>query len=242
MAKYRALIVGVATTTWGDDLVPLDGVLTDVRNMSDVLDGFTKTVLNTPETTTAERVRGELIDLVASTEDGDLSVIYLAGHGYRTPDSSGDELDGLDECFVCSDGPIVDDWFHETLWPMGHDGARFVVVLDACHSLSAAMHVTFLDPTQIRTIDERYWRLYFAACHDELEALDGNPTDGGVFTSLLVNQIRLREATPPSYRELFKGVIGAASQRRGVPEPKYSSRGPSDALLDAPAFAVGAGQ
>ena len=40
----------------------------------------------------------------------------------------------LDETFVCADRALRDDWFRDGLWPLVRAGARFVVVVDACHS------------------------------------------------------------------------------------------------------------
>jgi hypothetical protein len=78
-----------------------------------------------------------LMELVKETHDGDLSVIYFSGHGWAVPDSNGGDEDGKDECLVFANGPLRDDWGLFQLWPKANKGARFIVVLEACHSLSA---------------------------------------------------------------------------------------------------------
>ncbi len=73
--------------------------------------GFTAiTTLDTAETTTLAAVRAGLSSFMAGLVKGDRWAIIRTGHGYRLPDTSGDEPVDYDECLACSDlGMLVDD-------------------------------------------------------------------------------------------------------------------------------------
>ncbi len=87
-----------------------------------------------------------LEDLAAASHDGDLAVVYLAGHGTQIPDQNGDEPDGLDECFLPADlaswdpkakrlpGALLDDDLGPLIAAIRKNGARVWLVVDACYS------------------------------------------------------------------------------------------------------------
>lgn len=73
--------------------------------------GFTSIVtLSTSEATTLAAIRPQLQAFMSGMVKGDRWTIIRTGHGYRLPDTNGDEPDGYDECLACSDlGMLVDD-------------------------------------------------------------------------------------------------------------------------------------
>lgn len=74
-------------------------------------------------------------DVVALMKPGDQLYFHFSGHGGQVYDTSGDEVDGLDECiFACNLDKIVDDDLKKHLVDSLPAGSRLVAVLDCCHS------------------------------------------------------------------------------------------------------------
>lgn len=71
--------------------------------------------------------------LARTTAPGDLAVIHYSGHGGQVPDSSGDELDNLDETWCLFDGQFLDDELQACL-ALFPAGSNVVVLSDSCHS------------------------------------------------------------------------------------------------------------
>jgi hypothetical protein len=238
--------VGVGSTEFGGGAFPkLDGVPHDVKSVAAMLSdrGFDVSVPNTASELTAEGVGKALVELIDQSVRDDLSVIYLTGHGYRYPDSPGDEADGWDEAFVCGDRPIPDDWFRDQLWPRVKSGAKIVVIVDACHSESIS--IGFAPPPLLPTPMTKvvppsgYYRLVLAACRDQETALERGAFDGGggVVTTQMLETLG---STDVSYRELWTQVatnVAFNYQGQSIGKPRYVSLGPDDDLLDRVAFA-----
>lgn len=243
-AQARALVVGVPETAYRGNLFPrLRGVGRDVAAVSSMLAarGFR---VSTPSgaALSAGAVANALVEVVDATRSGDLTVIYLTGHGFQVPDTSMDEPDGdrWDEAFVCADRPILDDWFHDQLWPRARPGSQIVTIVDACHSDSIMRYIEApppAPPIPITIVPDGPYRLTLSACRDEETTLDLGPGDdgGGVVTKAMLARLRL--ATSP-YRALWCRVAEDVhpDPRRGIGVPQYSYLGPSDDLLDAAAF------
>lgn len=225
---------------------PLAGVATDVRSMRSLLAGagFEVTVARGAENLTSTGVKASLLRLVDETGPGDLAIIYLTGHGYRYPDTSGDEVDGWDEAFVCADGPIPDDWFRAKLWPHTKPGARIVAVVDACHSASAVLGLRPGDipeptlATNPAPVPGSY-RLVLAACRDYETTVALGPSDGGGGVVTTVMREVLASNSLVSYRDLWREVAERVRDRyhnRRIGQPRIDSLGPDDGLLDSIAF------
>jgi hypothetical protein len=247
----RALVLGVATTTFGAGLFPdLPGAAQDVGRVADLIRkrGFDVQAMGTNASPSKGDVMTALTRIVTETPDDGVAVIYLAGHGYRTPDDSGDEIDGWDETFVCGDGALRDDWFRDALWPRATPGARFVVVVDACHSDSMTLGLAADDipppplqrppPQHARS----FYRLVLAACRDaettqEVVGCDGG---GGIVTREMLEVV---DETPQVPYALLWELVGrrlTARYRDHFPqEPHLSYDGPDDSLLQSPAFTPG---
>ena len=242
-ARSRALLVGVPKTTWLDgQLAELPGVEVDVQRMADFLsrEGFDATVVCDPVQPTADRVRSELAKIVDATEAGDLSVIYLSGHGYRIPDEDGVEIDTWDEVFVCADGPIVDDWFRDRLWNTSQPASSMVVVVDACHSATSVLEA-FPDLRRdhspiVRAVrSTANYRLVLSACADEEVSLQQSPTVGSVVTNEMLGL--LAEQRGRSYRELWTTLADLVPARfSAAGRPQLDTFGPDDRLVDSVAF------
>ena len=239
-AKARAVVIGVAETQFAARLFPrLPGVPADVRHVSELLKqrGFDVLAPTTSSQLTAGAIQDALVRLIKATEKGELAVIYFSGHGYQYSDLGKDETDFLDEAFVCSDQPLPDDWFRDSLWPKVNDGARVVAVADACHSYTIfrgimappAVDVPATRPPETRT----YYRLLLSAAGDAEVARDLSEEEGGLVTAAFLNFLERNPSI--SYRDLWSQVATSV-QDTSVGIPRLDSLGPDDLLLDANAF------
>jgi hypothetical protein len=140
---HRALLVGI--NDYPDVRMQLEGCVNDVYLMSEVLQEHRfdaaniRIVLN--DRATAEALRERLRWLLEDCgDDGCLRLFYYSGHGAQISSYGyGESVDGLDECLVPWDfdwslpRSVTDDWFHE-LYCQLPPTARFLTVLDCCHS------------------------------------------------------------------------------------------------------------
>jgi len=138
----RALLVGI--NDYPNPANRLEGCVNDVFRVSATLQesGFgpeaIRTVLN--ERATAATILDRLQWLLDGVKDGDERVFYYSGHGAQIPAyGEGDEVDHQDECLVAHDfdwardTAVTDDQFYDLYSQLPY-GARFIAVLDCCHS------------------------------------------------------------------------------------------------------------
>jgi hypothetical protein len=138
----RALLVGI--NDYPDPASRLEGCVNDVFRVSATLQesGFRpediRAVLN--ERATASTILDRLHWLLDGVKDGDERVFYYSGHGAQIPAyGEGDAVDHQDECLVPYDfnwareHAVTDDQFYDLYSQLPY-GARFVAVLDCCHS------------------------------------------------------------------------------------------------------------
>jgi hypothetical protein len=243
MMASRALVLGVPRTTFGRGIFPeLAGVYADVSSMTKVLKArdWLVEAPNAPADLTVKSVTQKLQEAVDSTRAGETTVIYLSGHGYRYPDRNGDEVDGWDESFVCADGAIEDDWFHQELWPRVHADARFVCMVDACHSEDTVIRIdapkASAFPATVPGVP--YYRLVLAACRDFETTIQVGPKDGGGGVVTIEALSVLRQMPEISYRILWPLVETRVRTKRGAHagRPIMSSLGKDDQLVDSVAF------
>jgi len=142
----------------------------------------------------------------ARCKPGDWFVWFWAGHGVNIPDKNGEELDGLDEAFVCPDkrgrltapAVLVDDDFSKALDAYIPLGVKILCICDCCHS------GTICD---IDTFDYRHDIYQVSASQDDEEAEDTGK--GGVLTWALkwsLIKLGFRYGTKEfSMHKVFKG-------------------------------------
>ena len=237
----------MATRFGGGLFRPLPRVEGDIARVRETLGSRGFDVAATSLDSSADEIADEIAELVETTRSGELSVLYLAGHGYRAKDASGDETDGWDESFVCSDRPIVDDWFRDELWPRAVSGARFVVVVDACHSESSTLGLrpgAEAVPAPERAPGRGYYRLTLSACRDQEVTRDRARCDagGGIVTGELL--YTLARDPSLSYRDLWSVVATSVRDgysHTGVGTPESSYYGGDDSLLTETAFRADGG-
>lgn len=92
------------------------------------------TVKNSAAATTRDALRTSLRNFVLSLVAGDSAAIILLGHGGQITDTSGDERDRIDECYVASDLlPISDDEIGALLASCPRL-AKIDIVMDYCYA------------------------------------------------------------------------------------------------------------
>ncbi len=140
--QNRALLIGI--NDYPDPENRLEGCVNDVFLMSAVLQecGFRpeeiRVVLN--DRATASGVLERLEWLLDGADDGQNRVLFYSGHGAQIPGyGANGEPDRLDECLVPYDfdwsreHAVVDNQFYELYSQLPED-ARFLAILDCCHS------------------------------------------------------------------------------------------------------------
>jgi hypothetical protein len=89
---------------------------------------------------TRANIEKAITNAVQDVEDGKFKkiIFHYSGHGGQVSDTSGDELDKLDETLVPVDyalaGMIPDDWLYDNVINKLPLGVQFLGLIDACHS------------------------------------------------------------------------------------------------------------
>ncbi len=94
--------------------------------------GF-KTSMLTTEKARRAAVLESLSKVSSVLDNGDIFLLTYAGHGGQVPDTSGDEIDQLDETWCLYDGQLLDDEL-TVAFSKFKAGVRILVVSDSCHS------------------------------------------------------------------------------------------------------------
>ncbi len=279
-ATRRALLVGINTYTkdaspgektgrnaWFD----LDGAVNDVETMREILIsryGFGSQnilVLKNSEAT-RDGILGALrSQLIAPSARGDLCVFYYAGHGSQVRNSKSDEPDKKDETIVPADAnrgawDIRDKELRRVFNDIIDKGAHLTVLLDSCHSGSAARGLTppgksrFLaeDPRDVaelatvlppdpRPAPAERGALIFSAAQDHqtaVETVGGRDTPHGLFSLALFKTLRTASAGEPANRLLLK--VKALMQAEGYGQEPVLSGATDRPLFGAAGEALAA--
>lgn len=146
----RALVIGLGRQedpSWGKingdkDIPFVKGMLAKAGYEDHVF-----TLVN--ENATKANIIGALAELTDSCKLGDIVYVHFSGHGQQMIDTSGDEKDGKDECWIPYDAykqpsatyngekHLTDDEINEHLMNIREkigDVGKMLVVIDACHS------------------------------------------------------------------------------------------------------------
>ncbi|KAI0288297.1 caspase domain-containing protein [Russula brevipes] len=170
--------------------------------------------------------------LVEGAHPDDALFFHYSGHGGRTRDQDGDEIDGWDEVIFPLDyrttGIITDDLLHDTLVKPLPAGCRLTAVFDSCHSgsildlvfefhsngklksspVSRAFHQAKTSPADV---------VCFSGCKDSQTSAD--VVQGGVAVGAMSYAfLKVLKRNPQiSYIDLLRGV-------REILRKKYSQR------------------
>lgn len=143
MAKNRAVVIGC---NYPKTNTPMLGCVNDALSVKSLLEdiyGFKPediTVLtdldDTYQQATSINIKDTLKEYVAMSAAGDTVFVHFSGHGVQLPadGEEGEEVDGLDEAIVGSEGnPILDDDLRLIFMQL-KKGVTLTVVMDCCHS------------------------------------------------------------------------------------------------------------
>jgi uncharacterized caspase-like protein len=181
------------------------------------------------------------IDWLATTaRKGDLAIFYYSGHGASNPDRDGDDADGNDEFLCphdCGTAPglttfIRDDELRGWLRAVGKKTNRVVVILDSCHSGTAAMApqraiAKELPPGVVQALigDERAPKgkraadpkvkglLLLAGCQDSEQSYILTGAPNSAFTAQLLAALRDRALT--TFQALYTAVAPQIAEQIG---------------------------
>jgi hypothetical protein len=136
-SKKVALLMGLNYTGTSAEL---KGCVNDAKNLRDFLTskGIVDEV-SLKMDPTAKEIFMSLHALALRSYVDELEFVFLSysGHGGQKPDTSGDEVDGFDECLYPSDyatgGALLDDDLHDLLEAF-NPATKVFFLVDACHS------------------------------------------------------------------------------------------------------------
>ncbi len=157
-SKVHALHIGVNTVDpsyYGQEISPLFGCVNDMNNMADLvkykhgpeieqikLYAEHNNIPSPSELPTTTNIIKILTDWSDELFDGDLLIITYAGHGASLKDENGDEVDGMDESWVCYDKFLRDDDL-DKLFQQFNSGVSILLISDSCHSGSVNRNISF---------------------------------------------------------------------------------------------------
>lgn len=199
----------------------LRGCVNDVSEMSRWLNGhgFTCNLYCDYDSTCADAIVERLWELADDShrEVIDVAWIHYSGHGTSILDTSGDELDGKDECIVPSDMRLIPDDYLHRLFRRFHPRTRVIFIADCCHSGTIGdLPFTWdydrfeatIDNASAAAADEphKVEVIVFSGCRDNQTSADaflpyrGGRRFAGAMTS---NLLRLLALAPPNEIRLF---------------------------------------
>ncbi len=180
----------------------------DARAMAGlaVMEGYASAELLLNEQATKTNFFKALDKNIQLLEPGDTFLLSFSGHGGQIADTSGDEIDGLDEVWCLYDDFLIDDEIGRK-WPEFRAGVKIIVVSSSCHSETgikpwtqdcffssdqSLRGVETGNPADKKTVMSRFVEdasikaqiLHLAACKDKQEAQTG--ARFSVFTQLLL--------------------------------------------------------
>ncbi|ANZ76394.1 BA75_03974T0 [Komagataella pastoris] len=144
--RKKALLVGI---NYFGTSSALNGCINDVQNMKAYLINYhgykaedmviltddQKDIVSIPN---KQNMIAAMQWLVSDARPNDSLVFHYSGHGGRTEDLNGDEVDGFDDVIYPLDfktaGHIVDDDLHDILVKPLPMGCRLTAIFDSCHS------------------------------------------------------------------------------------------------------------
>lgn len=242
--RLLALVVGVGKYR-SKELPALAGPANDVQAMVELLKRYRFpeanicVLIDEQATTAAFRAAFDQA-LVARAQPGDVTVVYLAGHGSLYPDENGDEeTDGYDSTFLFHDarvgdvGDYIDDKFNEDLARLHGKTRNIVVISDSCNSgtltrdaRATTLVARFVPPARTReagagrAVVKKPWKpdalpglVAFTAAADGTSAFE---TGGlGIFTHALVEVFSRSGKDPLTYAQAARQIPPLLAARGG---------------------------
>lgn len=137
--RRRGLCIGINAYPDGRDR--LEGCVPDALSWSAALEKEKFTVEQLlDDGATRDAILAAMIDLVTTSQAGDVVAIQYSGHGTYVPDEDGDEVDefgAMDEA-ICPvdfrDGSLIIDDDLAQVWDLIPEGVALTLLFDSCHS------------------------------------------------------------------------------------------------------------
>jgi len=236
----KALCIGINYTGQSN---PLQGCVDDAKNVYKFLMEnhsyprsniivLTDDNSNPRSQPTQKNIVNAMRWLVDGAHADDALFIHYSGHGGRTRDLDGDELDGWDEVIFPVDyktsGIITDDVLHNTLVTPLPAGCRLTAVFDSCHSGSILdLNYEFHSNGRVKSSPVALASqkakaspadvVCFSGCKDTQTSAD--TVQGGVAVGAMsYAYLKVLKANPQiSYIDLLRGV-------RDILKKKYSQK------------------
>lgn len=244
----KALLVGI--NDYPGTFSDLMGCVNDVDNMFHLLttvfgfNGDNIRILKDRDATALDILKA-LEALVCNAKPGDQLIFHFSGHGSQVPDTSGDEVDFMDEILCPHDvdwgsNAIRDDDL-KRIFESVPAGAHVEVFLDCCHSgtglralgnyrksryLPAPVEImtSLTDIKTIRPIKPSNIQVLWAACRANQYAADAllDGKYGGVFTTSFCDLVR-RTGGRIARKDLLKAVRKRLKENRFTQVPQLET-------------------
>ena len=177
----------------------------------------------------------KLVDFANENKDNDVRLfVSYSGHGSAVPDTSGDELDQMDEVLCPVDynrsGYIVDDYIYSNFVIKMPSNVKLVMLIDACHSGSMCdLRYRYLTSRKInKKISETMCQVVMVSgCMDNQSSADAylpdkttakNEFQGAMTASFIYNY-----KDEISYNNLIRGMRKWLRDKNYLQVPQLSS-------------------
>jgi len=225
----RALLIGLNYVDTPES--KLNGCINDVNNMANYLGKMFPCMvcdIVTDETnktdTTAQGIVKKLYELAVKSHSEDLEFVWIhySGHGSYVKDTSGDELDGQDECIVPSDyktAGLVSDDILQSLFAHFNPKTRVLCVFDCCHSGTLGDVKYCWDNPEKPTIENIKCRvkakvITLSGCMDKQTSADAyNVMNDSNFTGALTSCLILSLKEVPVLRDDAFNLVRSIRQK-----------------------------
>lgn len=146
--------------------------------------------------------------LLGKVSEGDVIVIYFAGHGGQGEDHNADEDDGKDEYLIPVDASsselystaIRDDVLGDWLFSFESKGAQVLLVMDSCHSGGASRSLggrTGMGGTLVDVSLDGESHIVLCASEEFEESFEDEGLQHGVFTYYLLRGLGADKSSAP---------------------------------------------
>jgi len=216
-SNKKALLIGINYTGTPNQL---NGCINDTNDIKYRLskEGFSSINIITDLTTkraTKANILDEFKNLLLNSQSGDLLFLFYSGHGSKTLDRNGDELNGYDEMIVsCDLQGIIDDELKSVIQTYLKSGVTLVAMFDSCFSGSVLdLKYQYMDSLNYEKYTENTNELetfgdvfMISGCTDNQTSADANinnKSNGAMTWSLLE---ALKQKPNCNWRELVTSM------------------------------------